>query len=106
MSAQILDGRATKDAIFAELAPRVAALAERGVVPGLGTVLVGDDPGSHSYVKMKHADSAKLGVTSIRRDLPGDITQDELNAVVEELNADPACHGYLVELPVPEARGD
>ncbi|MGH3433091.1 MAG: bifunctional methylenetetrahydrofolate dehydrogenase/methenyltetrahydrofolate cyclohydrolase [Thermocrispum sp.] len=100
--AQVLDGRATKDAIFAELAPRVAALAERGVVPGLGTVLVGDDPGSHAYVKMKHADSAKLGVNSIRRDLPGDITQAKLDAVIEELNADPACHGYLVQLPLPE----
>ena len=101
MSAQVLDGKATKDAIFAELAPRVAALAERGVVPGLGTVLVGDDPASHSYVKMKHADSAKLGITSIRRDLPADTTQDELNAVIDELNADPACHGYIVQLPLP-----
>lgn len=97
----VLDGRATKDAIFAELAPRVAALAERGITPGLGTVLVGDDPGSHSYVKMKHADSAKLGINSIRRDLPGDITQAKLDAVIEELNADPACHGYLVQLPLP-----
>lgn len=97
----VLDGRATKDAIFAELAPRVAALAERGITPGLGTVLVGDDPGSHSYVKMKHADSAKLGINSIRRDLPGDITQAKLDTVIEELNADPACHGYLVQLPLP-----
>ncbi|GAA1947498.1 bifunctional methylenetetrahydrofolate dehydrogenase/methenyltetrahydrofolate cyclohydrolase [Amycolatopsis minnesotensis] len=98
----ILDGKATKDAIFAELGPRVAALAERGITPGLATVLVGDDPGSHSYVKMKHADSAKVGVNSIRRDLPADIAQDELEAVVAELNADPACHGYIVQLPLPK----
>ncbi|MEV8608900.1 bifunctional methylenetetrahydrofolate dehydrogenase/methenyltetrahydrofolate cyclohydrolase [Amycolatopsis sp. NPDC051373] len=102
MTAKILDGKATKDAIFAELRPRVAALAERGVVPGLGTVLVGDDPGSHSYVKMKHADSAKIGVNSIRRDLPADISQEKLEAVIDDLNADPACHGYIVQLPLPK----
>ncbi|GAA3539010.1 bifunctional methylenetetrahydrofolate dehydrogenase/methenyltetrahydrofolate cyclohydrolase [Amycolatopsis ultiminotia] len=102
MTAKILDGKATKDAIFAELRPRVAALAEQGVTPGLGTVLVGDDPGSHSYVKMKHADSAKIGVNSIRRDLPADISQEKLEAVVDELNADPACHGYIVQLPLPK----
>ncbi|WP_215547814.1 bifunctional methylenetetrahydrofolate dehydrogenase/methenyltetrahydrofolate cyclohydrolase [Amycolatopsis sp. CA-230715] len=102
MTATILDGKATKDAIFAELGPRVAALAERGITPGLATVLVGDDPGSHSYVKMKHADSAKVGVNSIRRDLPADITQEKLEAVVAELNADPACHGYIVQLPLPK----
>jgi len=100
--AEMLDGKATKDAIFAELKPRVAALAEKGVTPGLGTVLVGDDPGSHAYVRMKHADSAKLGVNSIRRDLPADISQAKLEAVVEELNADPSCHGYLVQLPLPK----
>ena len=102
MTAQILDGKATKDAIFAELKPRVAALAARGVTPGLGTVLVGDDPGSHSYVKMKHADSAKIGVNSIRRDLPADITQEKLEAVVDDLNSDPECHGYIVQLPLPK----
>ncbi|GAA4540794.1 bifunctional methylenetetrahydrofolate dehydrogenase/methenyltetrahydrofolate cyclohydrolase [Amycolatopsis samaneae] len=102
MTAKVLDGKATKDAIFAELRPRVAALAARGVTPGLGTVLVGDDPGSHAYVKMKHADSAKIGVNSIRRDLPGDVTQDKLEAVIDELNADPACHGYIVQLPLPK----
>ncbi|MEU3275475.1 bifunctional methylenetetrahydrofolate dehydrogenase/methenyltetrahydrofolate cyclohydrolase [Saccharomonospora sp. NPDC006951] len=101
MTATVLDGRATKDAIFAELAPRVAALAERGITPGLATVLVGDDPGSHSYVRMKHADSAKVGVTSIRRDLPADISQAKLEAVIDELNADPACTGYIVQLPLP-----
>lgn len=102
VTATILDGKATKDAIFAELGPRVAALAERGITPGLATVLVGDDPGSHSYVKMKHADSAKVGVNSIRRDLPADISQDKLEAVVADLNADPACHGYIVQLPLPK----
>jgi methylenetetrahydrofolate dehydrogenase (NADP+)/methenyltetrahydrofolate cyclohydrolase len=102
VTAQTLDGKATKDAIFAELKPRVAALAARGVTPGLGTVLVGDDPGSHSYVKMKHSDSAKIGVNSIRRDLPADITQEKLEAVVDDLNADPECHGYIVQLPLPK----
>ncbi|MEU0466494.1 bifunctional methylenetetrahydrofolate dehydrogenase/methenyltetrahydrofolate cyclohydrolase [Amycolatopsis sp. NPDC006131] len=102
VTATVLDGKATKNAIFEELKPRVAALAERGVTPGLGTVLVGDDPGSHSYVRMKHADSAKIGVNSIRRDLPGDISQDKLEAVIDELNNDPACHGYIVQLPLPK----
>ncbi|WP_236796768.1 bifunctional methylenetetrahydrofolate dehydrogenase/methenyltetrahydrofolate cyclohydrolase [Amycolatopsis sp. GM8] len=102
MTAKVLDGKATKDAIYAELKPRVAVLAARGVVPGLGTVLVGDDPGSHAYVKMKHADSAKVGINSIRRDLPADISQDKLEAVIDELNADPACHGYIVQLPLPK----
>jgi methylenetetrahydrofolate dehydrogenase (NADP+)/methenyltetrahydrofolate cyclohydrolase len=102
VTASVLDGKATKDAIFAELKPRVAALAARGVTPGLGTVLVGDDPGSHSYVRMKHADSAKIGVNSIRRDLPADITQEKLEAVIDELNADPECHGYIVQLPLPK----
>ncbi|TVT23569.1 bifunctional methylenetetrahydrofolate dehydrogenase/methenyltetrahydrofolate cyclohydrolase [Amycolatopsis rhizosphaerae] len=101
MTATVLDGKATKDAIFAELKPRVAALAAKGVTPGLGTVLVGDDPGSHSYVRMKHQDSAKVGVNSIRRDLPADIGQFELEKVIDELNADPECHGYIVQLPLP-----
>lgn len=102
VTAKILDGKATKDAIYAELKPRVATLAERGSTPGLGTVLVGDDPGSHSYVRMKHADSAKVGINSIRRDLPADIGQEKLDAVIDELNADPACHGYIVQLPLPK----
>ncbi|PRX43312.1 methylenetetrahydrofolate dehydrogenase (NADP+)/methenyltetrahydrofolate cyclohydrolase [Prauserella shujinwangii] len=101
MTATVLDGKATKDAIFAELAPRVAELAERGITPGLGTVLVGDDPGSHSYVRMKHADCARVGINSIRRDLPADITQAKLQSVIDELNADPACTGYIVQLPLP-----
>jgi methylenetetrahydrofolate dehydrogenase (NADP+)/methenyltetrahydrofolate cyclohydrolase len=77
----------------------VAALAERGVVPGLGTVLVGDDPGSHWYVGAKHRDCAEIGVTSIRRDLPAGTSQDDVLAVVAELNADPACTGFLVQQP-------
>ncbi|MFC7341842.1 bifunctional methylenetetrahydrofolate dehydrogenase/methenyltetrahydrofolate cyclohydrolase [Saccharopolyspora griseoalba] len=102
MSAKILDGRATKDAIFEELRPRVAELAERGRAPGLATVLVGDDPGSHSYVRAKHNDCAKVGINSIRRDLPASSTQGELEAVLDELNADPACTGYIVQLPLPD----
>jgi methylenetetrahydrofolate dehydrogenase (NADP+)/methenyltetrahydrofolate cyclohydrolase len=101
VTATILDGKATRDAIFDDLRERVTALAARGVVPGLGTVLVGDDAGSHSYVRGKHNACAKVGITSIRRDLPADVTQAELNAVIDELNADPACTGYLIQLPLP-----
>jgi len=101
MTATILDGKATQAAIFDELRERVAALATAGVVPGLGTILVGDDPGSQSYVRGKHRACAKVGITSIRRDLPAEITQSDLLAVVDELNADPACDGYLVQLPLP-----
>ncbi|HWM04869.1 MAG TPA: bifunctional methylenetetrahydrofolate dehydrogenase/methenyltetrahydrofolate cyclohydrolase [Actinophytocola sp.] len=101
MTATILDGKATRDAIFADLRTRVAALGSRGVVPGLGTVLVGEDPGSHSYVRGKHNACAKVGITSIRRDLPADITQSRLHEVIDELNADPACTGYLIQLPLP-----
>jgi methylenetetrahydrofolate dehydrogenase (NADP+)/methenyltetrahydrofolate cyclohydrolase len=101
VTATILDGKATRDAIFDDLKARVAALKERGVVPGLGTVLVGDDPGSHAYVRGKHAACAKVGITSIRRDLPADTTQAQLEAVIDELNADPTCTGYIVQLPIP-----
>jgi methylenetetrahydrofolate dehydrogenase (NADP+)/methenyltetrahydrofolate cyclohydrolase len=102
VTATILDGKATRDAILDELRVRVAALKERGVVPGLGTVLVGDDPGSHAYVKSKHNFCRKIGITSIRRDLPENTTQEELEAVVDELNANPECTGYLVQLPLPK----
>ena len=101
MPAIILDGKATAAAIKAELAGRVAALAARGVRPGLGTVLVGDDPGSRAYVNGKHRDCAEVGIASIRRDLPADATQEQIEAVVDELNADPACTGYIVQLPLP-----
>ncbi len=96
-----MDGRATAASIKAELTTRVAALAERGIVPGLGTVLVGDDPGSHAYVTGKHADCAKVGIASLQRELPRDASQADLEAVVAELNADPACTGYIVQLPLP-----
>ena len=99
MTARILDGRATLATIKAELKDRVVVLAARGVVPGLGTVLVGDDPGSTWYVGAKHKDSAEIGITSIRRDLPATATQDEVEAVIDELNADPDCTGFLVQQP-------
>lgn len=99
MSAQILDGKATFAAIKTELTARLTALAERGVVPGLGTVLVGDDPGSTWYVGAKHKDCAEIGVTSIRRDLPATATQAQVEAVIDELNADPACTGFIVQQP-------
>lgn len=101
MTAQILDGRAVAEAIKGELAVRVQALAARGVRPGLGTVLVGDDPGSHAYVRMKHRDCAEVGITSIRVDLPADASTEAVAAAIAELNADPACTGYIVQLPLP-----
>jgi methylenetetrahydrofolate dehydrogenase (NADP+)/methenyltetrahydrofolate cyclohydrolase len=99
MTARILDGTATLRTIKAELAARVAALKESGITPGLGSVLVGDDPGNHWYVGAKHKDSASIGITSIRRDLPATATQAEVEAVIDELNADPACTGFLVQQP-------
>lgn len=99
MTATTLDGKATLAAIKDELRERVAKLARRGVVPGLGTVLVGDDPGSHWYVGAKHKDCASIGIHSIRRDLPATATQDEVEHVIDELNADPACTGFLVQQP-------
>jgi methylenetetrahydrofolate dehydrogenase (NADP+) / methenyltetrahydrofolate cyclohydrolase len=99
MTAQTLDGTATLKTIKAELAERVAALKERGIVPGLGTVLVGDDPGSHWYVGAKHKDCAEIGITSIRRDLPATATQEEVEAVIDELNDDPTCTGFIVQQP-------
>jgi methylenetetrahydrofolate dehydrogenase (NADP+) / methenyltetrahydrofolate cyclohydrolase len=101
MTAQVLDGRATAAAMKTDLADRVAGLAEHGIVPGLGTVLVGDDPGSRSYVAGKHRDCAQVGVASIRRDLPETVTEEELLSVLDELNDDPACTGYIVQLPLP-----
>jgi methylenetetrahydrofolate dehydrogenase (NADP+)/methenyltetrahydrofolate cyclohydrolase len=101
MTANILDGKAAAAEIRSALKERVALLAERGIEPGLGTVLVGDDPGSRAYVNGKHRDCAEVGIASIRRDLPADATQDQVEAVVDELNADPACTGYIVQLPLP-----
>ncbi|GAA5227675.1 bifunctional methylenetetrahydrofolate dehydrogenase/methenyltetrahydrofolate cyclohydrolase [Paeniglutamicibacter antarcticus] len=102
MTAQILDGKATAKAIKAELTERVAALADRGIIPGLGTILVGSDPGSTWYVGGKHKDCAEVGIKSIRVDLPEDTTQDELLAKVRELNENPECTGYIVQLPLPK----
>ncbi|MFJ8688167.1 bifunctional methylenetetrahydrofolate dehydrogenase/methenyltetrahydrofolate cyclohydrolase [Micromonospora wenchangensis] len=101
MTAIILDGKATAAEIKDELRVRVKALAERGVTPGLGTVLVGTDPGSEAYVNGKHRDCAEVGIASIRRELPADATQQQLDDVLAELNADPGCHGYIVQLPLP-----
>jgi methylenetetrahydrofolate dehydrogenase (NADP+) / methenyltetrahydrofolate cyclohydrolase len=101
MSARILDGKAVAADIRAELTRRVAALSARGLTPGLGTILVGDDPGSRAYVNGKHRDCAQVGITSIRRDLPATASQAEVEAAVDELNADPACTGYIVQLPLP-----
>jgi methylenetetrahydrofolate dehydrogenase (NADP+) / methenyltetrahydrofolate cyclohydrolase len=99
MTARILDGTATLRTIKAELAERVAALRARGVTPGLGTVLVGDDPASRWYVNAKHKDCAEVGIASIRRDLPAGSTQAEVEAVIDELNADPGCTGFIVQQP-------
>ena len=101
MTAQILDGKALAGTIKAELKERVAALAERGITPGLGTVLVGDDPGSRSYVRGKHRDCAEVGIASIQVELPASVSEAELHAKIAELNADPACTGYLIQLPLP-----
>jgi methylenetetrahydrofolate dehydrogenase (NADP+)/methenyltetrahydrofolate cyclohydrolase len=101
VTAILLDGKAAAATIKDELRQRVKALAERGVLPGLGTVLVGDDPGSRAYVNGKHRDCAEVGIASIRRELPADATHDQVASVVAELNADPACHGYIVQLPLP-----
>jgi methylenetetrahydrofolate dehydrogenase (NADP+)/methenyltetrahydrofolate cyclohydrolase len=106
MTAQILDGKALAATIKAELTERVAALAERGVTPGLGTVLVGDDPGSRSYVRGKHRDCAEVGIASIQVELPAATSAAELEAAIEKLNADPACTGYLVQLPLPGSLDD
>jgi methylenetetrahydrofolate dehydrogenase (NADP+)/methenyltetrahydrofolate cyclohydrolase len=99
VTAQTLDGKAILATIKTELKERVAALRERGITPGLGTVLVGDDPGSHWYVGAKHKDCAEIGVASLRRDLPTTATQDEVLEVVRELNEDPACTGFIVQQP-------
>ena len=101
--AQVLDGKATAGAIKAELRSRVAAVRERGVIPGLGTILVGEDPGSVTYVAGKHRDCAEVGIESIRVDLPATASQDEVMAAVQRLNQDPACTGYIVQLPLPKS---
>ncbi|MBD3941843.1 bifunctional methylenetetrahydrofolate dehydrogenase/methenyltetrahydrofolate cyclohydrolase [Microbacterium sp. NEAU-LLC] len=102
MTAQKLDGRAASAAIKDELRERVAALKARGVTPGIATVLVGADPGSQLYVGMKHRESEAIGMNSIQVELPADATQEDVEAVIDRLNADPACHGYIVQLPLPK----
>ncbi len=97
----MLDGTATARAIKAELAERVAVLRERGITPGLGTVLVGDDPGSHAYVAGKHRDCADVGIASLRVKLPATVGQEEIEAAVHRLNDDPHCTGFIVQLPLP-----
>ncbi len=102
MSAQILDGKAVAAAIKAELTTRVTALKAQGVTPGLGTVLVGDDPGSHSYVGGKHRDCQEVGINSIRIDLPNNATEKDVLAAIADLNSSKECTGYIVQLPLPK----
>ena len=101
MAAQKLDGKATAAAIKRDLARRVAALKEQGIIPGLGTVLVGADPASQTYVAGKHRDCAEVGITSIQVELPEDISQEDLLAELDRLNSDDTCTGYIVQLPLP-----
>ena len=102
MSAQILDGKAVAAAIKAELTTRVTALKAQGITPGLGTVLVGDDPGSHSYVGGKHRDCQEVGINSIRIDLPNSSTEKDVLAAIADLNSSKECTGYIVQLPLPK----
>lgn len=102
MSAQILDGKVVAAAIKAELTTRVTALKARGITPGLGTVLVGDDPGSHSYVGGKHRDCQEVGINSIRIDLPNNATEKDVLAAIADLNNSKECTGYIVQLPLPK----
>lgn len=97
-----LDGKLYREEIFADLKERVAALQDRGITPGLATVLVGEDPASQNYVRMKHKDCAELGIASIMKELPGDTSQAELDSLIDDLNNDPAVTGYIVQLPLPK----
>ncbi len=102
MTATILDGKATAAEVKSDLAARVTRLREQGVLPGLGTVLVGDDPGSHAYVAGKHRDCAEVGIASIQVELPADASQEDVQEAVDRLNADERCTGYIVQLPLPQ----
>lgn len=106
VTAKILDGKAAASAIKAELRERVTALRERGITPGLGTILVGSDPGSQWYVAGKHRDCAEVGIESLRIDLPETASQAEVEAAVDKLNDDPTCTGYIVQLPLPKGLDD
>jgi methylenetetrahydrofolate dehydrogenase (NADP+)/methenyltetrahydrofolate cyclohydrolase len=101
VTATLMDGKATLQSILDELSGRLEKLAADGIMPGLGTLLVGDDPGSRSYVRAKHRDCSRVGIASIQRELPADATQPDVEAAIDELNADPACTGYIVQLPLP-----
>ncbi|MDN5804804.1 MAG: bifunctional methylenetetrahydrofolate dehydrogenase/methenyltetrahydrofolate cyclohydrolase, partial [Microlunatus sp.] len=101
MTAKILDGKALAAIIKADLAERARALSTQGITPGLGTILVGEDPGSRAYVAGKHRDCAQVGIASLEVELPASVTAAELEAEIARLNADPACTGYLVQLPLP-----
>ncbi|WP_394281611.1 bifunctional methylenetetrahydrofolate dehydrogenase/methenyltetrahydrofolate cyclohydrolase [Corynebacterium sp.] len=102
MTALKLDGKLYRDEIFADLKERVAALRDKGITPGLATVLVGEDPASQNYVRMKHQDCEKLGIHSVQKQLPEDATQEEVEALIDELNADDSVTGYIVQLPLPK----
>ena len=102
MSAEILDGKALAASIKKDLAARTVALKAKGITPGLGTVLVGDDPGSHSYVSGKHRDCQEVGINSIRIDLPASATQADVLAAIKDLNSASECTGYIVQLPLPK----
>jgi methylenetetrahydrofolate dehydrogenase (NADP+)/methenyltetrahydrofolate cyclohydrolase len=101
MSATILDGKALADSIKQDLTARVEELQKKGITPGLGTILVGDDPGSHSYVDGKHRDCQEVGITSIRVDLKADATESDVLAAIKDLNSAKECSGYIVQLPLP-----
>jgi methylenetetrahydrofolate dehydrogenase (NADP+) / methenyltetrahydrofolate cyclohydrolase len=101
VTAILMDGKATLNDILGELSGRIATLEAAGITPGLGTLLVGDDPGSRSYVRAKHRDCAKVGIASLQRELPADATQADVERAIDELNADPACTGFIVQLPLP-----
>ena len=106
MTAQLLDGKALAATIKADLTVRVAALVAQGITPGLGTVLVGDDPGSKAYVAGKHRDCAQVGIASLQVELPASVSEAELDAEIARLNADPTCTGYIVQLPLPGGLDD
>ena len=97
----ILDGKSVAAQVKEDLARRVGALRQQGIQPGLGTLLVGNDPGSMKYVAGKHADCAQVGITSIRKDLPADATERQIGQAIDELNDDPSCTGFIVQLPLP-----
>jgi methylenetetrahydrofolate dehydrogenase (NADP+)/methenyltetrahydrofolate cyclohydrolase len=101
MAATLLDGNALLDAVKDDLRGRIKRLIEAGVTPGLGTILVGDDPPSHAYVRLKREDSAEIGIRSVHTELPATTTQRELHAVIDKYNADPTVDGYLLQVPLP-----